>query len=139
MKCIWEILNRGVWTLWFEKYPPEQMSHERGRYFALGMDPNGFFRVTLSEKERGELLQCTEGWVDISDSSGLIGKVHIEKLSKESEQAPTFYFPRGEPRDSLVGLAVPEFEDIQTPICQHLPDQSHQPFRLSADKSREFL
>ena len=114
-------VNRGVWTLWFEKYPPEQMSHERGRYFALGMDLNGFFRVTLSEKERGELLQCTEGWVDISDSSGLIGKVHIEKLSKESEQAPTFYFPRGEPRDSLVGLAVPEFEDIQT---DYSPEQA---------------
>ena len=66
-------VDKGSWRLWFEKYPPEQMSPTRGRSFGLGMDPNGFFRVTLSKKERQELLQCTGGNVEISDFSGTIG------------------------------------------------------------------
>jgi len=111
-------VNRGYYTLWFEKYPPEKMSRDQGRYFALGMGPNGFFRAALSQKERKEILQCTGGYVDIKDRSGMIGKVHIEELSKEREQAPALFFPRGEPRDSLVGAALPKLVDIQMDVRQ---------------------
>jgi len=93
-------VDKGMWLTLFEEYTPEQRLkyHERGRYFANSIDPNGIFRVTLSKKEREELLQCTGGHVEISDRSGKIGQVHIDKLSKEPQQAPAFYFPRGAQR-----------------------------------------
>ncbi|MBN2588375.1 MAG: carboxypeptidase regulatory-like domain-containing protein [Sedimentisphaerales bacterium] len=110
-------LDRGTWMALFEEYTPEQRQMypgQRGRYFSYRMDPDGFFRVTLSKKEREDLIQCTGGNIEISDSSGTIGQIHIDKLSKDREQAPSLYFPRGKPKDSLIGLSLPDFNNIKT-------------------------
>ncbi|UCE48370.1 MAG: hypothetical protein JSW47_22585, partial [Phycisphaerales bacterium] len=107
-------VERGGYRLWFELYGPEKrlQYHTRGEGFGDRIDPNGFFRVALSQKEREELIRCTGGNVEISDRSGTIGQVHISKLSRNPEDAPTLTFSRKSPRTTLVGSRLPSFEDI---------------------------
>ncbi|MHC4647473.1 MAG: M56 family metallopeptidase, partial [Planctomycetota bacterium] len=114
-------LEKGGYTLWFEKDPPERRSRWGGRRFSLRMEPHGVFRVALSRRERRDLFQCTGGYVDIRDHSGKIGQVHVDKLAKDPNNAPTFEFARKTPRHSLVGARMPKFADIDIDFT---PDQA---------------
>lgn len=106
-------VHSGSYRLWFEKYSPEKRLkfHTGGRSYGDAIDPNGLFRIGLSMQERRELFECTGGYASIGDRSGTLGKVHVDKLSAERIKAPTLFFARRCPRDSLVRARLPSIAD----------------------------
>jgi len=80
----------GYWTVKFDTLRDPRWH----RYFSWKTDADGSFRVCLCEQERKDLLENTEGMVEISDDSGTLGDVHIDKLSNDADNPHTITFPR---------------------------------------------
>ena len=107
-------VHPGSFQLWFKKYSPE----ERMRYHTFGegyrnrIEADGRFRIPLSQQQMKDFLGVSQGDVIIEDADGEIGHIHIDKLSKDRDRPTVFHFPRGGPRDSLVGVALPALTQI---------------------------
>ncbi|MHC4753804.1 MAG: M56 family metallopeptidase [Planctomycetota bacterium] len=90
----------GTFALWFEIYPPR--SAEFGRHFGGWIEPDGLFRAALSREEHKDFMKTSQGYVNIKNGDGVeVGKVHIDKLSKNPDNAPTFTFSRKMRKESL--------------------------------------
>ena len=88
----------GRWCAWLERYTQAEINRHRGsvgRIFGSEIKPDGSFRVCLSQKERRQLRDTSQGMVEIKDASGnKIGEVHIKKLSRDKDKPYIVTFPR---------------------------------------------
>ncbi|MCK4850448.1 MAG: hypothetical protein KAT11_03810, partial [Phycisphaerae bacterium] len=56
------------------------------RYFSDLTKPDGRFRICLSQREREDVMQNSQGTVEIKDRSGHLLEVHIDTLSKNPKK-----------------------------------------------------
>jgi beta-lactamase regulating signal transducer with metallopeptidase domain len=83
----------GGWTTWFFRDPTSGWG---GKYFSLGMEKDGSFRVPLSREERQQLIANSQGMVDI-DVPGppeVRTQVPVDRLSKDPKHPLKIILPK---------------------------------------------
>jgi len=110
-------LEKGGYTVWFEDYARVRQEGAMAlEHFSLSADAEARFRVCLSRKERKDLLKYNKGEVFIHDASGDLGRIHIDKLSKDANNPAKVVFPRpkAEPSEASAAESGPTDESSNT-------------------------
>jgi hypothetical protein len=86
---------------WMARFTQDPRSPSGGEYFSLGTEPDGRFRVCLSQAERRQVLDNFAGMVDVfattADNKRTTLKIHIDELSRIGEAPTRVVFTRSAP------------------------------------------